>query len=525
MNSALTTNWKTSGSALGCRRLWPWLLAASPLVPGWALAADPVVLTPRPGPQPQIHGARIFGVRPGSPLLFKIPATGERPLRYAATGLPKGLELDQDTGQIGGQLDRAGTYDVVLLVSNARGRASRSLRIVCGDTLALTPHMGWNSWYIWENHITDKIVREAAAAMVRSGMINHGYTYVNIDDCWAVKPGDPDPELGGAPRDAQGRVNPNRRFPDMKALVDHIHSQGLKAGIYSSPGPLTCGGCVGAYQHEEQDVRRFVEWGFDFLKYDWCSYGQIVKNPDRDALRRPYRQIGEILKRQPRDIVLNVCQYGMGDVWEWGKAVGGQSWRTAGDFGSTFEGIPAALFRDGFDLYATKKLDRFGGPGGWNDPDYLLLGYLSNWKGKTVPTPLSPDEQYAHVSLWCLLAAPLIYSGDITRLDDFTLGLLCNDDLIDVDQDPLGRPGRRVAKEGALELWAKPMEDGSLAVGLFNRGEKPAIVTAHWSDLRLFGTMKVRDLWRQKDLGFYKGQFQASVAPHGVVLVRVIVVP
>ncbi len=283
----------------------------------------------------------------------------------------------------------------MLEVFNSRGRASRPLRIVCGETLALTPHMGWNSWYIWEDRVTDKIIREAADAMVRSGMIDHGYMYVNIDDCWAVKPGDPNPELGGEPRDARGRVKPNRRFPDMKGLVDYIQSRGLKAGIYTSPGPLTCGGHVGAYQHEEQDVGRFVEWGFDFLKYDWCSYGRIVEHPDRDAFQRPYRRIGEILKRQPRDIVLNVCQYGRGDVWEWGKSVGGQSWRTAGDFGLTFEGIPTVLFRDGFDLYAAKELHKFGGPGGWNDPDYLLLGYLSNGKGKTAPTPLSPDEQYA----------------------------------------------------------------------------------------------------------------------------------
>ena len=181
--------------------------------------------------------------------------------------------------------------------------------------------------------------------------------------------------------------------------------------------------------------------------------------------------MGAILKRQPRDLVLNLCQYGMGNVWEWGKEIGGQSWRTAGDLGGSFEGIPKALFRDGFDLYAAKDLHKFGGPGGWNDPDYLLLGYLSNWKGKTVPTPLTPNEQYSHVSLWCLLAAPLIFSGDMTRLDDFTLGLLCNDEVIDVDQDPLGQPGRRVAKVDGCEVWAKAMEDGTLAVGLFNRGE------------------------------------------------------
>jgi alpha-galactosidase len=506
------------------------------MVPGWLLlgvvlgqarAGDQVILTPRPGPGPRINGAKVFGVRPGSPFLFTIPATGERPLRYEVKGLPEGLRVDEATGQITGRLGRRGSHDVVFEVSNRHGTASRPFRIVCGDTLALTPHMGWNSWYIWENHVTDKIIREAADAMVRTGMIDHGYMYVNIDDCWAVKPGAPEDELGGPPRDAQGRVNPNRRFPDMRALTDDIHAKGLKAGIYTSPGPLTCGGHVGAYQHEEQDVQQFVAWGFDFLKYDWCSYGQLVRKPDRAALEKPYRLIGEILKRQPRDVVLNLCQYGMGNVWEWGKEVGGQSWRTAGDFGGTFEGIPTALFRDGFDLYAAKELHKYGGPGGWNDPDYLLLGYLSNWKGKTVPTPLSADEQYAHVSLWCLLAAPLIFSGDITRLDDFTLSLLTNDEVIDVDQDPLGRPGRRVAKDGPLEVWAKDMGLDSRAVGLFNRGDSEATVTARWSDLVLSPGLHavVRDLWRQKDLGEFSGQFAASVPRHSVVLVRIDAAP
>ncbi|MGC8638542.1 MAG: putative Ig domain-containing protein [Isosphaeraceae bacterium] len=505
------------------RGTWGKLLLTAAFVAGisdWSRAAERVILTPRPGPRPRINGARAFGVRPGSPLLFKIAATGERPLRYAVQGLPEGLAVDPLTGQLSGHLEKAGTYPVTVEVSNTHGNARRALKIVCGPTLALTPHMGWNSWYVWESHVTDKIIRDAALAMVKSGMIDHGYMYVNIDDCWAVKPGDPNPELGGAPRDAQGRVRPNRRFPDMKALTAHIHGLGLKAGIYTSPGPLTCGGHVGAYQHEEADARQFVEWGFDFLKYDWCSYGGVVKHPDRAALEKPYRLMGDILKRQPRDVVLNLCQYGMGSVWEWGKQTGGHSWRTAGDLGGSFQGIPQALFRDGFDLYAAKDLHKFGGPGGWNDPDYLLLGYLSNWRGKTAPTPLSPNEQYSHVSLWCMLAAPLIFSGDMTRLDDFTLGLLCNDEVIEVDQDPLGQPGRRAAKQGALEVWSKPLEDGSLAVGLFNRGDQDAKVAAHWSDLSQSGPRVVRDLWRQKDLGAFTETFEAAVPSHGVVLLR-----
>ena len=484
------------------------------------VAEEAVVLTPRPGPTPRINGTKIFGVRPGSPFLFTIPATGERPMTFSAEGLPKGVELDPKTGRISGRVDERGEYRVTLKAANRLGEAGREFRIVCGDTLALTPHMGWNSWYVWENHVTDKIIRDAADAMVASGLADHGYMFVNIDDCWAVKPDSDDPILRGEARDSHGKVNANKRFPDMKALTDYVHSKGLKAGIYTSPGPATCAGHVGAWQHEELDVERFVEWGFDFLKYDWCSYADVAGGKGLPELQKPYRLISGLLKRQPRDIVLNLCQYGMGNVWEWGKGVGGNSWRTAGDLGGSFEGIPDALFRDGFDVYAKNELHRFGGPGAWNDPDYLLLGYLSDWKGGTARTPLTPNEQYSHVSLWCLVAAPLIFSGDITRLDDFTLGLLTNDEVIEVDQDPLGRPGRQISKTGALEVWARDLLDGSKAVGLFNRGEGEVPVTARWIDMGLEGKRTVRDLWRQKDLGTFGNEFRASVPRHGVVLVK-----
>jgi alpha-galactosidase len=495
-------------------------LAAGPAPNADTGREQAIVLTPKPPRTTRINGARVFGVRPGSPFLFTIAATGDRPMTFATRDLPNGLSLDRQTGQITGSLGQKGEFVVTLIAANALGTAERKLKIVCGDTLALTPHMGWNSWYVWENHVTDRIMRDAADAMVSSGMMNHGYMYVNIDDCWAVKPGSNDPTLQGEPRDVQGKINSNQRFPDMRALADYIHAKGLKAGIYTSPGPRTCAGHIGAYQHEELDVQRFVEWSFDFLKYDWCSYDKVAKDKSREELQKPYRLISEILRRQKRDIVLNLCQYGVGNVWEWGKEAGGHSWRTAGDLGLTFEGIAMALFRDGFDVYAENNLDRFGGPGAWNDPDYLLVGYLSNWKGQTAPTPLTPNEQYSHVSLWCLLAAPLIFSGDITRLDDFTLNLLTNDEVIEVDQDPLGRPGRRVAKDDHLEVWVKDMEDGSKAVGLFNRGEKEASVTANWPDLGLAGRQSVRDLWRQKDLGSFEGRFQASVPRHGVFLAR-----
>lgn len=482
---------------------------------------EPYILTPKAPETPRINGPKLWGCRPGNPFLFTIPATGKRPMTFAVDNLPAGLSVDPKTGIITGVVKERGDYVVTFKAKNELGEASRAFKIVCGDTLALTPHMGWNSWYVWENHVTDKIMRDAADAMVSSGMINHGWMYVNIDDCWSIKPGSKDVTLMGKERDERGRINSNPRFPDMKAMTDYIHSKGLKAGIYTSPGPRTCAGFVAAYKHEEDDATRYAEWGFDFLKYDWCSYTSV--SPDRslknvEELKRPYKQMGDILKKQPRDIVLNLCQYGMGNVWEWGKEVGGHSWRTAGDLGLTYEGIPAALFRDGFGNAGREK---FGGPGGWNDPDYLLLGYLSNWKGGRDWTPLSPNEQYTHVSLWCLLAAPLIFSGDITKMDEFTLSLLTNDEVIAVDQDPLGKPGKPVSIEDELEVWAKPMDDGSLAVGLFNRGEGEVSVTAAWKALGIEGKHIVRDLWRQKDLGEFTEKFEAKVPRHGVVFVTI----
>jgi len=350
-------------------------------------------------------------------------------------------------------------------------------------------------------------------------MIDHGYAYVNMDECcWLVRPKS---HVGGGPlRVVQAQIDANRRFPDMKALADYIHGRGFKAGIYSSPGPSVTNDevYVGSYGHEAEDARRFAAWGYDFLKYDWCSYEDVAGGKDLAHLKKPYALMWNELQKLDRDIVLNLCQYGMGDVWTWGASCG-NSWRTAGDLGEPFKDIPNRILRDGFELYARRQLHRFAGPGGWNDPDYLLLGYLRGPHGPE-RTPLTPNEQYAHVSLWSLVAAPLIFSGDVTRVDDFTLGLLCNDEVIDVDQDPLGHAGYRVAKQGSGEVWVRELEDGSKAAGLFNHASTEATVVADWTDLGVRGRQTVRDLWRQKDLGQFEGRFSAAVPRHGVVLVR-----
>jgi alpha-galactosidase len=481
---------------------------------------EKVILTPRPGPEPRINGPVVYGCRPGHPLIYRVPATGDRPMTFVAADLPAGLELDKRRGIMTGKVPvEEGEYPIILSARNVHGRTERTLRLVVGDTLALTPPMGWNSWYIHYHRVTDEHMRAAADAMVSSGMADFGYSYVNIDDCWMVKPGSKDPLHGGEPRGPDGAVRPNRKFPDMKKLADYIHSHGLKAGLYISPGPLTCAGYVGSHGHEETDARKFAEWGFDFLKYDWCSYGRIAEDRSREELMKPYRQMGDILRKLDRDIVLNLCQYGMGEVWKWGGEVGGNCWRTTGDLGLVGGQLSLGIFNVGL-FNAT--LNEYAGPGRWNDPDYILIGYVGDAKitGEGRPTTLTPNEQYTHMSMWCLMAAPLIFSGDMERLDEFTLNILCNAEVIEVDQDPLGIQARILRRSEEELVLAKPMEDGSIAAGLFNLAEVEREVDVTWKELDIEGPRIVRDLWRQRDVGQFDARFSSRIGRHGVTMVR-----
>jgi alpha-galactosidase len=482
-----------------------------------AMSAPPepaIILTPVAPHTPRINGAEVFGVRPGSPFLFTIPATGDRPMTFAVDDLPEGLQVDANTGRITGRLDKKGEYVVTLRAKNALGKAKRKFKIIVGDQIALTPPMGWNSWNCFAHAVSEQDVKAAADAMVKSGLINHGWTYINVDDFWQNNRDSTDPTLQGPFRDAQGNIVPNARFPDMKGLADYIHKLGLKAGLYSSPGPWTCGGCVGSWQHEQQDATQYAAWGFDYLKYDLCSYHDVVPDCESSlpAAQKPYRVMGEYLKQQPRDIVFSLCQYGEFEVWKWGASVGGNSWRTTGDIVDTWSSMSGIGFRQ--DATAS-----FAGPGHWNDPDMLIVGKVG-W-GNLHPTRLTPNEQYTHISLWCLLSAPLLIGCDMTQLDPFTLNLLENDEVLAVDQDPLGKEAVTVARNNNTRVYAKDMADGSKAIGLFNLGELETEVRVNWADLGLSGKHRVRDLWRQKDLGIFKNSFSASVPRHGVILVRV----
>jgi alpha-galactosidase len=481
-----------------------------------ALSGPPeaaVILTPPALPTPRINNADVFGVRPGSPVLFTIAASGDRPMTFAVDHLPAGLQVDAQNGQITGKLQKAGTYEVVLRAKNARGKASKKFKIICGDQIALTPQMGWNSWNCFAGAVTEERVKSAADAMVKSGLINHGWSYINVDDYWQNHRNSRDQTLRGEFRDTNGIIVPNSRFPDMKGMADYIHSLGLKAGLYSSPGPWTCGGCTGSYQHEQQDAETYAQWGFDYLKYDLCSYRQTVPTSTRVLAdgQKPYQLMGDLLKKQPRDILFSLCQYGDLGVEKWGASVGGNSWRTTGDITDTW----GSLSRIGF---AQDKNAPYAGPGHWNDPDMLIVGKVG-W-GNLHPTRLTPSEQYTHISLWCLLSAPLLIGCDMTQLDAFTLNLLENDEVIAIDQDVLGKQATTIAREGTTRVYAKKLADGSEAIGLFNLGENETPVTVKWADFGGKGKLAVRDLWRQKDLGKFKDSFTATVPRHGVVLIK-----
>ncbi len=460
----------------------------------------PYILTPPAPSTPRIHTAPVFGVRPGSPFLLKIAATGNKPIRYEARDLPRGLQVDPTTGIITGKLRTPGQYTVTLYAANSEGTDQKTLIIRCGELIALTPPLGWNSWNCWGLSVSDAKVRASARAMIEKGLIDHGWTYINIDDGWEA------PQ-----RKKNGTITTNEKFPAIRELGDWLHQQGLKLGIYSSPGPHTCGGYLGSYQHEEQDARTWRQWGVDYLKYDWCSYGRIHGGKDTSLASyvKPYRIMQHALRQQPRDIVYSLCQYGMKKVWEWGAEVDGNCWRTTGDIEDTWE----SLYRIAFNQL---EMAPYARPGRWNDPDMLIVGQVG-WGEQLHTTRLKPDEQYAHISLWSLLAAPLLIGCDISRMDDFTLNLLTNDEVLAINQDPAGIQATRVLSESGYQVWMKPLADGSYAVGIFNVTEEDLTIDLSFSAIGLEGSWKVMDAWRQKDQGIHS-TFSSRVPSHGVTL-------
>ncbi|WP_025865150.1 NPCBM/NEW2 domain-containing protein [Prolixibacter bellariivorans] len=479
------------------------------------LKNEKYILTPQPSPKPKINNAKVFGVRPGNPFLLTIAATGNRPMSFSVQNMPEGLELDTQTGIISGMLIKPGTYSMILQAKNELGTDARVVRVQVGDEIALTPPMGWNSWNCWGLKVDEQKVVDAASFM-KEKLMNHGWSYINIDDGWEANK-----------RSANGDLEGNEKFPDFKRLCDSIHEMGLKFGIYSSPGPRTCGGHLGSYGYEDMDARTWADWGVDYLKYDYCYYSEIAPVPTEELIKEPYIVMRDALDGVPRDIVYCVG-FGAPNVWNWAREAGGNQWRTTRDITDEWNIVRSIGFFQDVCAPVTR-------PGKYNDPDMLVVGKLGmGWGANVHESYLTPDEQYSHISLWCILSSPLLIGCDMSDMDDFTLNLLTNDEVIGVDQDPAVMPAHKIMVDNG-QIWYKYLEDGSIAVGFFhvdpyfilwNKEESETIqkkkydMSLDFAFLNLSGKVVVRDLWRQKDLGTFENNFSTEVPYHGVTFVK-----
>ncbi len=462
---------------------------------------DPI-LAPIDTTHTRLNGAKVIGTTPGKEFVFRVPVTGKAPIKVSVTGLPAGLKFDANRRVISGRVAKAGVYNAKISAKGPGGSVAESFRIIAGtDKLAQTPPMGWNSWNVWGLDVDTDKVRAAADQFVKLGLADVGYTFVNIDDGW---------EQGRADN---GEITTNKKFQNMRALTDYVHGLGLKMGIYSSPGPKTCGGYEGSYKHEESDAESYAKWGIDYLKYDWCSYGGIDPRPTLDGLKAPYIKMKKALEASDRDITFSLCQYGMGDVFKWGRSVGGNVWRTTGDINDSWSSMSGI----GFDH---SRRSPSAGPGGWNDPDMLVVGWLG-WSTNIRPTKLTKHEQVTHITLWSMLAAPLLLGCDLTRIDDWTLRLIANPEVVAIDQDSLGKAAVRTWSEGKIEAWTRPLDDGGIAVALFNRGKMPAKKKVDWKTIGVRGDYLItRDLWQRKDMGRLRN-LNVTIPAHGALLYKV----
>ena len=465
------------------------------------------ILTPAAPAEPRFNTTPLYGVRPGSPIHFRFGVSGEKPMKFSSDDLPNGLAINPDNGALSGKLDKPGSYTFTVKAKNAKGEQTQKFTIRCGSKIALTPPMGWNSWNCWGLSVTQDKVISSSKALIEKGLADYGYCYMNIDDGWEAPK-----------RNADGTIAVNEKFPSMKQLGDWLHSEGLKFGIYSSPGDLTCGGYLGSIDHELQDAESYNSWGIDYLKYDWCGYGRKhATEPDRQTVAsyvRPYLLMERCLRLQPRDIFYSLCQYGMAEVWKWGHAVDANSWRTTGDITDTWESLYDIGFGQQPELYP------YAQPGHWNDPDMLIVGKVG-WSNNLRDSRLTPDEQYTHISLWTLLASNMLIGCDIAQMDDFTVSLLCNHEVNAVNQDILGKQAQRVVLDGSIQIWSRPLSDGSYAVGIFNVGPSDARVDfkKYFKEMGIGSLQSVRDLWRQKDLSTTDVNY--FIPTHGVKYLKI----
>lgn len=472
---------------------------------------------------PGIHGPKLVGTTPHHPFQFRIPATGQEPLTYACADLPHGLALDAKTGIISGAITAAGSFTLHLAVSNSQGTAQRPLTIVSGNhPLALTPPMGWDAGNFYANQVNDDNVRDAADWLIKSGLAAHGYSYINVGDSWQ-----------GLRDKKTGLIRPNiHRFPDMKALGDYLHGNGLKFGLYSSATEHTCGGYQGSAGHAAQDADTYADWGVDYLEYSWCPAAALdTQTPPTDQ-SAAFINMRADLSKTNRDIVYAVNTFGRSVPWHWQTTVGANSWVTAQTYLDDWPSVYKALW-----FMPRFQVSEPSSPGHWNNIGQLMVGKLG--ADTLRKTRLTDTEQMSQLTQCALLSAPLWLSCDLSSLDPNVFhhsvtAMLTNDEVLDVDQDPAGHGASLLSAMTVMQTsvypfanvvtgqaWAKPLSDGTAAVGLFNFSSTAENITVNLADLNLSGEQPVRDLWLHADLPAATSAFTAAVPPHGVALVKI----
>lgn len=460
--------------------------------------------------RPRVNPPYVVGNYPGTEFIFAIPTSGERPMTWTVEGLPEGLTLNEKTGIIRGIVNEAGDYRVKITAKNARGSQSGELQIRIGKELALTPVMGWNSWNTFGQHLTEALIIETAEAMIANGMRDLGYNYINIDDLWQLKE-----------RGADGHiVIDSAKFPrGIKYVADYLHERGFRLGIYSDASKYTCAGVCGSIGYEEVDARDFAEWGVDLLKYDYCG-----APASRDTAIVRYRKMGEALRATDRSIIYSICEWGRRQPWEWAREAGGHYWRTTEDIRDAWD-----LRESGTGLYGIMdiidvngELADYAGPGFWNDPDMLVVGIFGNSSsinsGK-VQYGCTLKEYRTHMSMWCMMAAPLLSGNDVRNMPDSVLNILTNPEIIAINQDQLGIQGKMVKKEGDCEIWIKPLYKGEVALAVMNRGEQAEKVEVPLQLAGFVNKALVRDVWLHRDLGEYES-LKLDLEPHVTVVLR-----
>lgn len=495
------------------------------------------ILTPLVAKEPQINGPKVYGVRSGKKFIYRIPCTGERPMQFNVKGLPKGLTLDATRGVISGVVPSInGEYAMIFTAKNKHGKVSRDFKILVGDKIALTPPTGWNTWGGHMLVVSDELMRKTADIFVEKGFADVGFQYISIDDCWMkISPENFEARteakkkqhegysyegLVGDVRDKEGKIIANGNFPDMKAMTDYIHSYGLKAGIYSSPGPYTCQNFAGSLGHEKLDADQYARWGFDLLKYDLCSGKQCLSCLREQGAKYPqselWRPMATYLMQQDRDILFNLCQYGQEDPWKWAPSMGISSWRSSGDLNHKVEN-----YFDNAMRIAT-ELREYSKPGQWNDPDFMYIQKIRDHRKMVNPTKeiaLNTNQRYQYVTLWSVVCAPYFFSCDMNEIDEFTIRLLTNAGLMNINQDELGHVAEVIRNKNNELIMLKKMADGSKVLAIFNTDantEKLIEITNQEASSNSKST--VYDIWRQKTIASFGESIKVKLSANGVAL-------